>query len=79
MYINLGLALEAQQKYAEAEATCRKLIEIQPDYGLAYYNLGVYLHNQNKRTEAVTAYRKANELLPNYADAHGNLGNVCVT
>jgi Tfp pilus assembly protein PilF len=61
---------------AEAVASCRKAIELKPDYADAHCNLGNALHYQLKLTEAVACFRKAIKLKPDDAEVHYNLGNA---
>jgi tetratricopeptide (TPR) repeat protein len=73
---NLGNFLQSQGKHAEAEAACRKAIELQPDFALAHYNLGLALGRQKKLAAAEAAFRKAAALEADFAEAHCNLGSV---
>ena len=62
--------------YQEAVTYCRKAIELDPDYALAYYTLGNVLCDQGKHEEAIGAYRKAIELKPDFFLAYSDLGNA---
>src|SRR5262249_33729675 len=73
-HTNLGVALQAQGKLAEAEAEHREALRLKPDDALAHYNLGNALSAQGKLPEAVAEYREALRLQPDYPDAHCNLG-----
>ncbi len=73
-YNVLGVALEGQQKFAEAEGVYRKAIQIDGKIGEIHFNLGVVLANLGKTDEAIASYRKAVALKPNLAVAHFNLG-----
>jgi tetratricopeptide (TPR) repeat protein len=74
--INLGCALDAQGKWAEAEAAYREALRLKPDFSKAYNNLGNALSEQGKLTEAEAAYREAIRLKPDYPRAHRNLGRL---
>ena len=62
--------------YQEAVTYCRKAIELDPDYALAYYTLGNVLCDQGKHEEAIEAYRKAIQLEPDFFLAYSKLGNA---
>ncbi|MCU0238396.1 MAG: tetratricopeptide repeat protein [Pyrinomonadaceae bacterium] len=66
-----------ENNYKLAENYCRKSIEINPNYAVAYSNLGALLYKDESRwAEAESAYKKAIEINPNDADAYYNLGNL---
>ncbi len=71
---NLGVALDAQGKPADAEAAYRSALALRPDLAEAHNNLGDVLSYQQKPAEAEAEYRAATELQPDYALAHVNLG-----
>ena len=60
----------------EAEAECRKAIDLWPDLIAAHNNLGYVLLGQARFDDAVAEYRKALALRPNYANAQSGLGSV---
>jgi len=72
----LSLALDGQQKYAEAVASYRNALKLQPNTPDLLFNLGIALSNLNRFDEAETAYRQAIRLNPNFFEAYGNLGTV---
>ncbi len=74
--INLGVALAAQGKPAEAEAAYRAGLKRQPGFAEAHTNLGIVLLEQGKRDDAVAEYRAALKLNPDLFQAHYNLANV---
>ena len=76
LYFQQGYALRLQEKYVEAEAACRKAVELKPDYKEAYNNLGIALRHQRKYAEAEVAYRKAIALNQGDAVSYCNLGDV---
>src|SRR5437764_12375777 len=71
-YSNLGGALRAQKKYAEAEAACRQAIALKHDFPQAYVNLGNTLRAQKKYAAAEAAYGKAIAIKNDYPAAHNN-------
>lgn len=68
----LGVALSNLGEDAEAEATYRKAINLDPCYEEAYFNLAV-LVCQERPTEALAFFKKALELDPGYAVAEVQL------
>lgn len=75
-HFNLGNALDAQGKPAQAEAEYRQAIELNPVYAEAYNNLGNVQQQEEKYEQAIAAYRQALELKPDFPDVHFNLGNA---
>ena len=75
-YLNLSAALKALDKLDEAEQSCKKAIELKPDYAEAHYNLGVILTSLGKLKEAAESYNKAINFKAGYVDAYCNLGIV---
>jgi len=73
---NLGTALEAEGRPAEAVNYYREAITKYPNYPDTYVNLGNALVSLGKFDEAVKQYRTAAELDPVNAKAHYNLGVV---
>lgn len=55
----VALIYATQEKFAEAEAEIREVIDIDPEYPEAHNFLGQLLVKQNRRTEAIQAFRKA--------------------
>jgi serine/threonine-protein kinase len=72
--VNLGNALQAQNKLDEADACYRRAIELDPKDAISQNNLGNVLRARGRLDEAMTCYRKAVAIDPNYALAHNNLG-----
>jgi predicted O-linked N-acetylglucosamine transferase (SPINDLY family) len=70
---NLGVALLAQGRYAEAEACCRKALELAPDFAIALTNLGTCLRHQGKFTEAIDVAVRSVNLAPDNGAAWCNL------
>ncbi len=74
LYNVLGVALEGQRKFSEAETVYRKAIGLDNKIAEIHFNLGVVLGNLGKTEEAIQCYRKAVSLKPNLAPAYFNLG-----
>lgn len=74
IYNVLGVALEGQQKFAEAETVYRKAIQLDGKIAEIHFNLGVVQSQLGKLDEAIHCYRKCIALKPNLAVAHFNLG-----
>ena len=73
---NLGWALQAQGKPAEANVHFARAVELQPDYVTAHYTWGVALLDQRRTPEAIAQFEAAVQGEPNHADAYVNLGNA---
>lgn len=73
---NLGNALMALGRAAEAEAAYRRALARKSDHADAHYNLGLALQAQDRLEEAVASYRRALELRPGHAESYNNLGNA---
>jgi predicted O-linked N-acetylglucosamine transferase (SPINDLY family) len=73
---NLGLALEDLEQLAEAEASYRRALKIQPDYAEAQFNLGSLLEDLGQLDNAVARYRRALEIKPVFFEALVNLGHA---
>ena len=74
LYNVLGVALEGQRKFAEAETVYRKAIVLDNKIAEIHFNLGAVLGHQGKTEEAIQSYRKAVMLKPGLAPAYFNLG-----
>ncbi len=75
-HYNLGVALLAQKRPAEAEKACRRAVQLQPDFAYAHGNLGLALLDLKRPAEAEKALREAIRIQPDFALALFNLGNV---
>jgi tetratricopeptide (TPR) repeat protein len=73
---NLGVALQAEKRYDEAQVHYERAIALRSDYAPAYSNLGTALRAKRRLDEAVASYERALQLQPDYPDAHYNLANV---
>src|SRR5918994_2758760 len=61
---SLGIAYFRMQRYTEAEAEFRAMLELAPTDDYAHYGLGRALEKQGKDTEANGHYKLANALVP---------------
>ncbi|HVM61547.1 MAG TPA: tetratricopeptide repeat protein [Verrucomicrobiae bacterium] len=73
-FTELGTALAADGRPAEAVANYQRAVQLRPDYAMAWANWGVALGMEGKLDDAVTKLEKAIELNPRSAYAHYNLG-----
>ncbi len=71
---NLGAALEADNRFAEAETAFLEALRLDPDYGLAWINLGSTRMNTGRCGAAVEAFRKGLERVPDHSETWGRLG-----
>ncbi len=70
---NLGLALAAADREAEAIAAYRAALSLKADHAVAWNNLGLALQSVNEVAAAIEAFRRAIALNPEFAQAHWNL------
>ena len=73
-HINLGVALEQDDRREDALAEYHKAVEIAPGYAQAHNNLANLLSEMGGREEAFRQYQEALRLNPNAIDAHLNFG-----
>jgi tetratricopeptide (TPR) repeat protein len=73
-HYSLAVALENQNKIADAIAEYHRAIEMQRDSAFAHNNLGQLLRKQQRIDAALSEYRLAIAWDPLYAAAHNNLG-----
>src|SRR5262245_57775630 len=70
---NLALVHHSQGRLAEAEATARQAVAVDPDKPAFHNSLGVILRALGRFDEAEAAYRKSLALWGGYPEAHFNL------
>jgi len=75
---NLGAALAAGSRKAEAMEQFQAALEINPGSAETHFNLAAVLAMQSKTDEAIQSYQTALELKPDYAEANNNLGILLV-
>ena len=77
-YFNLGVYLQAEGRYAEAQAAYKTALEQRPDNAGALVNIGFMLSKQGHYEEAVARYREVLRLNPQHQIANENLAGVLV-
>jgi Flp pilus assembly protein TadD len=73
---NLGLALTAQRRLADAEACQQHALRLAPDHAEAHNNLGLAQYEQGRVAEAENSFRGALRLRPGFGNAMMNLGTA---
>jgi protein O-mannosyl-transferase len=71
---NLGLALFAQGRVADAETHYARALQLDPGNAQAHYNLANILAGDGRLSRALAEYGAALQLRPNFFEAHNNLG-----
>ncbi len=74
LYNLLGLCQQGQGKLAEAAASFRKMLALEPSIAEIHCNLASILAQLNDSKAAVASYRKALRLKPDLTVAHFNVG-----
>jgi Tfp pilus assembly protein PilF len=77
-HINLGVALERQNRRSEALIQYQEALRIAPDSVHAHNNLGNFLDEMGKPDEALAQYQEALRLKPDAPVVHDNLGTLLV-
>lgn len=74
----MAIALECLKydRLDEADALCRRILELVPDYPDALHYSGVLAHRQGRSDDAVGLIRRSLELSPEQPDWHSNLGII---
>lgn len=65
-----------EERFEDAERSCRRAIELDPSHQTAWNNLGQALAALGRPQEAETALRRQLEIVPNDAYAYSNLGRL---
>ena len=73
---NLGVVLEDQGKWDQAEAHYDRALQINPNHADAHINLANILTARGKWNPAMVHYQEALRLSPQSAAVHFNLGNL---
>lgn len=71
-----GLDLGKRGAFADAEATFRRAIALEPENGRAHHALGLALHALQRYGEAVEAHERAVALAPRVPEAHHEFGRA---
>ncbi|OWK34714.1 TPR repeat protein [Fimbriiglobus ruber] len=75
-HCNLGEALRGLGRLAEAEASCRTALNLQPVYPEASHNLGVILFRQRRWSDAETNLRAALQSRPDFVPSLAALADT---
>ncbi|MBE9593934.1 MAG: tetratricopeptide repeat protein, partial [Proteobacteria bacterium] len=73
-YLSRGDDFYQSNEYELALKAYDRVIELKPDYAVAWYNRGFVLYELGRYNESLKAYDKAIELKPDYATAWNNRG-----
>jgi Tfp pilus assembly protein PilF len=71
---NLGAALTAERRYADAVVELRRAVALRPGYAEAWNNLGLAWAHQGRPEDAAEGFRRAVTVRPRFAEAWNNLG-----
>ena len=66
-HFNLGVILQKQRKYAEAESKYKQALKIRPDYYTVYYNLAIVQRKQTNNAGARVSLKNFLSMLPKNA------------
>jgi len=75
-HYNLGSALKAQGRAAEAAASFERALALRPNYAEALNNLGNLQREAGRLDEAAALYQKALNFRPDLPELHNNLGGI---
>lgn len=73
---NLGNALKAEDRWAEAAQAYQRALKINPQFAPAHNNLGLVLKEMGDLDQSLSHLHKAVELAPTYIDARYNKANL---
>jgi TolB-like protein len=76
-YRAMGLSYSLYGKFEEADAACRKAIELDPDDFLAYWTLGRIHFSQGNLPHALDQFNKVVELKPGFYAAYPYIEQTC--
>lgn len=79
VHMNLAMAAQALEKFAEMAAATKTATELNPKAGPGWNLMGYALLNQKKNDEAVAAFRKYVEVSPSEPNAHDSLADALLT
>jgi tetratricopeptide (TPR) repeat protein len=72
---NLGVALMARERFADAEKQFRKAVEVEPKFAVGHYHLGRALAARERYAEAIGHLIEATRIAPALAPAYPELGS----
>ena len=72
--VQQGIALQRAQRYSEAEAAYRGVLQAAPNHSVALENLGILALGRNCSKDAIALLKRATLFAPERATAHYNLG-----
>jgi predicted O-linked N-acetylglucosamine transferase (SPINDLY family) len=75
-HANLANAYQQLGRFADAEASCRQALRLQPGDADTCRKLGAALAAQDRLDDAAGAYQEALRLRPSFAEVHNDLGIV---
>ncbi|MDJ0515717.1 MAG: tetratricopeptide repeat protein [Trichodesmium sp. MO_231.B1] len=75
-HLRLAKLYLSEGKLSQARATCKQILEIQPNSADVYRILGESYAAEDNFDEAMFAYTKALEIKPEYAEVHAFLGQL---
>jgi tetratricopeptide (TPR) repeat protein len=75
LHVNLGVALQDDGRWTEAEPQFRRALAIDPQDAEAHNNLGLCLANAGRASEAARSFVEALRIRPGFPSA---LGNLCL-
>jgi len=73
---NLGVALQALGRLAEAELIYNKAIVLKPNFAIAHHNLSGLLYKLGRLDEAKKSTNNAIKFKPDFVEAHNTLGII---
>ncbi|MEG4515238.1 tetratricopeptide repeat protein [Microcoleus sp. AT9b-C5] len=73
-YLSVGVLLEQQERWEEASACYRKVLEIIPNHASARYKLSIILAAQGQLDEAIACFQKAQKQ-PSQAEIYEKIWN----
>ena len=71
---SLGNRLNEARRYKDAATQCRKTLDMDQNFGLAYLCIGISSVNEGHFQEGITQLQNAVDLLPGNPDSMGHLG-----
>lgn len=79
VWLALGQCLSLQRRWPEAEACCRRALELNPRLAYAHYHIGAINEARGDRRAAQLNYRDALEIDPHHREARRQLVSLALT